>query len=80
MRVFRYTYGKAVKGEATISVYPTIYSEIIQPIYQNPLRKVVPIDGKTVVEFDVAKDLKWVLISSVDLYVWRKTKLTYVLS
>lgn len=55
---FRYTYGKAVKGKAIVSVYPTTVSEIIQPIYQNPLRKVVPINGKAVVEFDVVKDLK----------------------
>ncbi|XP_050529257.1 CD109 antigen-like isoform X2 [Daktulosphaira vitifoliae] len=53
----KYTYGKAVKGEATVSVYPTIFSDVIQPIYENPLRKVVPIDGKTVVQFDVVKDL-----------------------
>ncbi|XP_050425560.1 CD109 antigen-like isoform X2 [Adelges cooleyi] len=53
----KYTYGKAVKGEATVSVYPTIFSEVIQPIYENPLRKVVPIDGKAVVQFDVVKDL-----------------------
>lgn len=55
---FRYTYGKAVKGEATVSVYPRIHSEIIQPIYQSPARKVIPIDGKAVVEFDIVKDLK----------------------
>uniref|UniRef100_A0A2H8TEP0 TEP1-F n=1 Tax=Melanaphis sacchari TaxID=742174 RepID=A0A2H8TEP0_9HEMI len=53
----KYTYGKPVKGEATVSVYPEYYSDLIQPIYQNPLRKVVPIDGKTVVQFDVVKDL-----------------------
>jgi len=57
---FRYTYGKPVKGEATVSVYPEYYSDLIQPIYQNPLRKVVPINGKTVVQFDVVKDLKYV--------------------
>ncbi|XP_015369821.1 PREDICTED: CD109 antigen-like isoform X2 [Diuraphis noxia] len=53
----KYTYGKPVKGEATVSVYPEYYSDLIQPIYQNPLRKVVPINGKTVVQFDVVKDL-----------------------
>jgi len=57
---FRYTYGKPVKGEATVSVYPEYYSDLIQPIYQNPLRKVVPINGKTVVQFDVVKDLRFV--------------------
>ncbi|XP_027843967.2 CD109 antigen-like isoform X1 [Aphis gossypii] len=53
----KYTYGKPVKGEATISVYPEYYSDVIQPIYQNPLRKVIPINGKAVVQFDVVKDL-----------------------
>lgn len=57
---FRYTYGKAVKGEAVVSVYPMATSTIIQPIFKNPLRKVVPIDGKAVVEFNVAKDLEYV--------------------
>jgi CD109 antigen len=56
----RYTYGKAVKGEATVTIYPTYYSGLLQPIFQNPVRKVVPIDGKVNVEFDIAKDLKYV--------------------
>ncbi|XP_021920080.1 CD109 antigen-like isoform X2 [Zootermopsis nevadensis] len=54
----KYTYGKAVKGEATVTIYPTYYSGLLQPIFQNPVRKVVPIDGKVNVEFDIAKDLK----------------------
>jgi CD109 antigen len=54
----RYTYGKAVKGEATVTIYPTYYSGLLQPIFQNPVRKVVPIDGKANVEFDITKDLK----------------------
>jgi CD109 antigen len=53
----KYTYGKPVQGEATVSVHPEYFSDLIQPIYQNPLRKVVPINGKTVVQFDVVKDL-----------------------
>ncbi|VVC42395.1 Alpha-2-macroglobulin, thiol-ester bond-forming,Alpha-macroglobulin, receptor-binding,Alpha-2- [Cinara cedri] len=52
-----YTYGKAVKGEATVAVYPTIFSGVLQPIYQHPSRKVIPIDGKASVQFDIVKDL-----------------------
>ena len=55
---YRYTYGKAVEGEATVTVYPTYYSGLLQPIFQNPVRKVVPINGKVAVEFDISKDLK----------------------
>lgn len=54
----RYTYGKAVKGEATVTIYPTYYSGLLQPIFQNPVRKVIPIDGKASVEFDITKDLQ----------------------
>ncbi|XP_065223295.1 CD109 antigen-like isoform X2 [Planococcus citri] len=54
----KYTYGKPVKGEATISVNPNIYSGVIQPFLLNPIYKVVPINGKAVVEFDLTKDLK----------------------
>ncbi|KAL1497123.1 hypothetical protein ABEB36_008133 [Hypothenemus hampei] len=54
----RYNYGKKVRGEATVTAYPTIYSGVIQPIYQNPIRKVVKIDGSTVVDFDIEKDLR----------------------
>lgn len=54
----KYTYGRAVKGEATISAYPTYYSGIIQPIFQAPVRKVFPIDGKAIVEFDIVKELR----------------------
>lgn len=46
-----------MEGEATITVYPTIYSGVIQPIFQNPIRKVVDIDGTATVEFDIEKDL-----------------------
>lgn len=55
---YRYTYGKPVKGEATITAYPTIFSGVLQPIFQAPVRKVVAIDGKASAEFDIAKELK----------------------
>ncbi|KAJ8965945.1 hypothetical protein NQ317_008000, partial [Molorchus minor] len=50
-------YGREVKGEATVSVYPTIYSGVIQPIFQNPVRKVLPIEGSASVDFDIDRDL-----------------------
>lgn len=31
---------------------------MIQPIFQNPIRKVIPINGSVTVSFDVAKELK----------------------
>ncbi|KAK6619003.1 hypothetical protein RUM44_003385 [Polyplax serrata] len=54
----KYTYGKAVKGEATVTAYPLYYSGFIQPIFETPIRKVLPIDGKAIVEFDIVKELK----------------------
>ncbi|XP_063245195.1 CD109 antigen-like isoform X2 [Bacillus rossius redtenbacheri] len=54
----KYTYGKPVKGEATVSAYPIYHSGVLQPIFQNPVRKVIPIDGKAVVDFDIAKELQ----------------------
>lgn len=54
-----YTYGKPVKGEATISAYPTLYIGSVQPFVNDVIaRKVVPIDGKTTVEFDIKEELK----------------------
>ncbi|XP_054284946.1 CD109 antigen-like isoform X2 [Macrosteles quadrilineatus] len=54
----KYTYGKQVKGEATISAYPAYFSSVLQPIFTAPVRKVVNIDGKAVVEFDIVKELR----------------------
>ncbi|XP_026469847.1 LOW QUALITY PROTEIN: CD109 antigen-like [Ctenocephalides felis] len=54
----KYTYGKPVKGEATITCYPTIYSGVIQPLYQNPIRKVIQLDGKATAEFDLVGELQ----------------------
>lgn len=56
--IYRYDYGKKVMGDATVTVYPTIYSGVIQPIFQNPIRKVLPIDGSVTVNFDIEKELK----------------------
>ncbi|XP_076663393.1 CD109 antigen isoform X2 [Andrena cerasifolii] len=54
----KYTYGKPVKGEATVTAYPDIFSGVIQPIYQQPIRKVIPIDGKVTIDFDIHSELK----------------------
>ncbi|XP_015122489.1 CD109 antigen isoform X1 [Diachasma alloeum] len=53
-----YTYGKPVKGEATITAYPDFFSGVLQPIFTPPVRKVLPIDGKVTVDFDIASELK----------------------
>ncbi|KYN03797.1 hypothetical protein ALC62_05309 [Cyphomyrmex costatus] len=54
----KYTYGKPVKGEATITAYPDIFSGVIQPIFQQPVRKVLPINGKVTVDFDILSELR----------------------
>ncbi|XP_011686942.1 PREDICTED: CD109 antigen-like isoform X7 [Wasmannia auropunctata] len=54
----KYTYGKPVKGEATITAYPDIFSGVIQPIFQQPVRKVLPINGKVTVDFDILQELR----------------------
>lgn len=54
----KYTYGKPVKGEVTVSVYPTLFVGSVQPFSSNFIaRKVVPIDGKATVEVDIVKEL-----------------------
>ncbi|XP_011302420.1 CD109 antigen isoform X2 [Fopius arisanus] len=53
-----YTYGKPVKGEATITAYPDFFSGVLQPIFTPPVRKVLPIDGKVTVDFDITSELK----------------------
>lgn len=57
--ICRYVYGEPVKGEVTVSVNPNIYSGVLQP-FLNPVYKIVPINGKAVVEFDIVKDLRYV--------------------
>lgn len=55
----KYTYGKPVKGQATISAYPVLWLGAVQPFIQdNIVRKVVPVDGKGFAEFDIREDLK----------------------
>lgn len=55
----KYTYGKPVKGQATISAYPVLWLGAVQPFIQdNIVRKVVQVDGKGSVEFDIREELK----------------------
>jgi CD109 antigen len=55
----KYTYGKPVKGQATISAYPILWLGAIQPFIQdNIVRKVIPVDGKGSVDFDIKEELK----------------------
>lgn len=53
------TYGKPIKGEVTVSVYPKTYGSF-QPLLLNLItRKVMKIDGKASVEFDIADELNF---------------------
>ncbi|CAB4054630.1 CD109 [Lepeophtheirus salmonis] len=52
-----YPFGVPVKGEATVSIFPKYKSGLLQPIFINPIRKVVPIDGEVEVSFNIAKEL-----------------------
>lgn len=55
----KYTYGKPVKGQATISAYPVLWLGAVQPFIQdNIARKVVQVDGKGSAEFDIRNELK----------------------
>lgn len=54
-----------MKGEATVTAYPDIFSGVIQPIYQQPIRKVIPIDGKVIVDFDIHDELKYVYFNKI---------------
>lgn len=53
----KYTFGKPVKGEATISVFPKFYGSY-QPFVSSLItRKVVEIDGKASLEFNIREEL-----------------------
>lgn len=55
----KYTYGKPVKGQATISAYPVLWLGAVQPFVQDSIvRKVIEVDGKGTTEFDVRNELK----------------------
>jgi CD109 antigen len=55
----KYTYGKPVKGQATISAYPVLWLGGVQPFVQDSIvRKVIEVDGKGTTEFDIRSELK----------------------
>lgn len=55
----KYTYGKPVKGQATVSAYPVLWLGAVQPFVQDSIvRKVIEVDGKGTTEFDIRKELK----------------------
>ncbi|XP_049537263.1 CD109 antigen-like isoform X3 [Anopheles darlingi] len=55
----KYTYGKPVKGEATVSVMPEFRFHYVQPDAKGVVtRKVIPIDGKGSVEFDLREEVQ----------------------
>ena len=55
---FRDTFGKFIVGEATVSIQPKIYGSF-QPFVNGLInRKVIKIDGKGYVEFDLLNELK----------------------
>lgn len=55
----KYKYGKPVKGEVTVSIYPKTYGSF-QPLISNLItRKVMKIDGKASVEFDIDNELNF---------------------
>ncbi len=53
-----YHYGGPVKGEATVSVFPKYKSSYLQPIFSDPYRKVIAIDGSAEFKMNVAKELQ----------------------
>lgn len=53
-----YALGRPVKGQATIAIYPRSKSGSLQPIFSEPLRRVIDISGKVTEEFQLAKELR----------------------
>jgi len=56
----KYTYGRPVKGNVTVAVYPQYRVSYIQPFFTEPVRKTVPINGKADIDFNLFKDLRLV--------------------
>lgn len=53
----KYTYGKLVKGRATVTVKPTNYLAWSTRRESDTIAKTIPIDGKGTIEFDITDDL-----------------------
>lgn len=66
-----------MKGEATVTAYPNIFSGVIQPIYQQPIRKVIPIDGKVTIDFDILSELKYVRLDSIYFDIFLERNIFY---
>ncbi|CAH0725826.1 unnamed protein product, partial [Brenthis ino] len=49
--------GLQVKGELTISVYAVFFSNVLQPVFSTPDRKVIDFDGQATVIYDLKTDL-----------------------
>ncbi|XP_063529848.1 thioester-containing protein 1 allele R1-like [Cydia strobilella] len=49
--------GLPVQGELTLSAYAVFFSDILQPVFSNPARKVVDFNGNTEVAYDLKTDL-----------------------
>lgn len=54
----KYHYGGPVKGEATVSLFPKYKSSYLQPIFSEPMRRVLAIDGSVDLKLNIAKELK----------------------
>lgn len=53
----KYTYGKLVKGRATVTVKPTSYLAWSTRRETDTIAKTIQIDGKGTIEFDITDDL-----------------------
>lgn len=53
----KYTYGKLVKGRATVTVKPTSFIAWSTRRETDTVAKTIPIDGKGTIEFDITDDL-----------------------
>eukprot|EP00094_Tigriopus_californicus_P007480 TCALIF_07202-PA protein Name:"Similar to CUBN Cubilin (Canis familiaris)" AED:0.20 eAED:0.21 QI:0/0.76/0.57/0.97/0.85/0.88/35/0/3998 len=53
-----YHHGGAVKGEATIAIFPKYKSSYLQPVFSEPIRRIIDINGQVDLTLDLAKELK----------------------
>ncbi|XP_038206788.1 C3 and PZP-like alpha-2-macroglobulin domain-containing protein 8 isoform X2 [Zerene cesonia] len=49
--------GLPVTGELTISAYAVFFSNLLQPVFSNPARKVINFNGNAIVPFNLKTDL-----------------------
>ncbi|XP_050711944.1 thioester-containing protein 1 allele R1-like isoform X4 [Eriocheir sinensis] len=74
----KYTYGKAVKGEVTLQVTPTYKYGYLQAPYDDPIRVVKQIKGKTDLTIDLQGDarLKGDYAREIEVTAYVKEELT----